>query len=104
MQKRTQRLALDLDKGVWWIEFSEAPFALSKERDRGERGERPDGEEAEEKKAEKKRFDYFSEQKTEVEKVIEGEPPPFAPDLEIDDGKPQPLPSGVRFARIWTGH
>ena len=28
----------------------------------------------------------------------------FVPDEDLDAGKPQVLPGGVSFARIWTGH
>lgn len=102
MQRRTQRIAFDIDKGVWWLEYTEDPFALSKERDKGEEGAKggPASEEEEEKTA----GDLFDEDKTEVERILEGTARTFTPEAELNDGRAHALPSDVRFSRIWTGH
>lgn len=103
MQRRTQRIAMDLDKGVWWIEYTEEPFALSAERATGERGE-ADSDPAEAEEEEFSPFDDDEDGKAEVRRVLEGHARSFTPDAELDAGKPRPLPSGVQFSRVWTGH
>lgn len=40
MQRRTERLSIDLDKGLWWIDYTEDPFAVSSERAQGKSGEK----------------------------------------------------------------
>ena len=42
MYKRTQRIGINIDKGLWWIDFTEDQFALAQERATGTRGEDDD--------------------------------------------------------------
>jgi prepilin-type N-terminal cleavage/methylation domain-containing protein len=100
MQQRTQRVVLDMDKSIWWLEFSTSPFALSKERVRGEEGETAG---SNEKKEEEERS-TFDDEKTEVEALLEGGTANFTADADVDAGKPLPLPGDIKFTRIWTGH
>jgi general secretion pathway protein H len=108
MLQRSQRIVLDLDKQVWWIEFTESPFAIAKEKLSGEEGESAEAmkerlEAAEKKKGRLSEFD--DDGKEEIRAMIEGGNARFfVPDEELDAGKPQVLPGGISFARVWTGH
>lgn len=108
MLQRSQRIVFDIDKGVWWVEFTESPFAVARERLRGEEGESSDAlrERLEEQTTRRSRLSSFDRDgKEEMRRMIEGGLSQFfAPDDELDAGKPQLLPGGVRFSRIWTGH
>ena len=99
MQKRTQRLVIDLDKSLWWIEYSSSPFALSRERQTGDKGTASGA--GEEPKEERSRFD---EEKTEVEALLEGGTASFAADTDIDAGKPVPIPGDIVVRRVWASH
>src|SRR5688572_2694703 len=92
MQKRVQRVAIDIDKGLWWIELSAAPFALSKEKLEGEEGESSDPDE--DKKGKKREFfddDDEDDPRAEVRRVIEGHAKSFVPDDELEAGRPRAL-------------
>lgn len=104
MERRTQRLTIDMDKGLWWIDFTTDPFALSSDLMRGREGEKSD-----DKKAEKpeKRDSFFSAEedaaKKEVEAALEGgKAAAFQTDEEL--GKPRAIPGDVRISKVWTGH
>jgi general secretion pathway protein H len=104
MERRTQRLSIDMDKGLWWIDYTTDPFALSSERDRGPEG----GKSEDKKRAEKEeRSSFFSDEddaaKKEVEAALEGgKAASFSADEEL--GTPRSLPGDVRFSKVWTGH
>lgn len=99
MQQRTQRLVIDIDKSLWWVEYSATPFALSRERLTGEKGASSEGPaEAEDSRS------RFDEEKTEVEALLEGGSASFVADADIDAGKPTRLPGEIVFKKVWTGH
>jgi general secretion pathway protein H len=106
MERRTQRLSIDMDKGLWWIDFTTDPFALASERDRGREGAK--GEEAggkEAKKEEKSIFDDDEDDggRKEVEAALEGgKAASFTMDADL--GPPRSLPGDVKFSKVWTGH
>ncbi|MEQ8278818.1 MAG: prepilin-type N-terminal cleavage/methylation domain-containing protein [Deltaproteobacteria bacterium] len=104
MEKRTQRLGLDLDRQVWWIEFTEDPYALAQERMRGEEGDKRSLEgDGEEQLEELDSFFSNDDDDAEVKRVMEGgKAASFVPDEA--GGKPRPLPGDVRFSKVWTGH
>lgn len=108
MLQRSQRIVFDIDKQVWWVEFTESPFAVAREKLRGEEGETSDEarERLESESAERSRSSSFRDDgKEEMKRMIEGGMSRFfVPDDELDAGKPQLLPGGVHFSRIWTGH
>lgn len=99
MEKRIQRIGFDIDRGVWWLEYTEDMYGLGAELDRGEEGIRP-GEDGD--------FDdddsFFDEEEdAEVKKALEGgKAAAFVPDE--DNAKPIHLPGDVHFESIWTGH
>ena len=99
MEKRLQRIAFDIDRQVWWLEFTNDPYALNQELDRGEEGTRP--EPAEESRRESSFFDEDDD--PEVQKALEGgRAASFSPDGK--SGEPRKLPGEVRFDSVWTGH
>jgi general secretion pathway protein H len=103
MERRTQRLSIDMDKGLWWIDYTTDPFALSAELERGSEGEKED--DKKEEKEEKNSF--FSDEddaaKKEVEAALEGgKAASFSADEEL--GKPRSLPGDIRISKVWTGH
>jgi prepilin-type N-terminal cleavage/methylation domain-containing protein len=124
MQHRTQRLAMDIDKGVIWVEYTESPFALSRERDLGKAGltkeeladqaqlgaagaagsahgrspsgPGPGGSGLAAGLTGDKQKDAF---------ILEaGRAASFTADADIDLGKPAPLPKSIHFGKVWTGH
>ncbi len=98
MEKRIQRIGMDIDKGVWWLEYTEDPYALSKTRSEGEEGHQRQERDAEEPS--RSIFDH--EDSSEVRHAMEGgKAIHFVPDE--GSGAPKPLPSGIRFSKIWTG-
>ncbi len=106
MEKRTQRLALDLDRQIWWIEYTEDPYAIGQERIRGEEGDKRrmdgDGDDADSDSDSDNFFDD-DDPRREVKMVMEGgKNAAFVPDG--DSGQPRPLPGTVVFSKIWTGH
>ncbi len=108
MLQRSQRIVFDIDKQIWWIEFTESPFAVARERLTGEEGESSEEmrERLEAEQRDRGRSSSFGDDgKEEVQRMIEGGMSRFfVPDEDLDAGKPQVLPGGVSFARIWTGH
>lgn len=90
MQRRTQRLAIDLDKGLWWFEYTESPFAISKEKATGEVGEKTGGREEDEDirhrdrvtGKRKKRGKLAEKRIRSVEKMVEGTAARFQPDVD----------------------
>lgn len=126
MRGRTQRLALDIDKNVYWSEYTESPFALAKERDDGQRVDEGDADEprsGDEGRARSSRrggrrpgapapssssgssSGSPSDDKEGVRKILEaGQGGDFKPDTEADAAKPTPLPNGVHIARVYAGH
>lgn len=104
MERRTERLSIDLDKGMFWIDATPEYFALSKERDRGNEGAKL--EEAAKEKEEKK-DSFFDDEtdrgKREVEAILEGgKASMFAPDENF--GEPKAISQDVRITKVWTGH
>ena len=102
MLKRTQRLAMNLDQGLWWIDYTEDRYALSRERAEGEHGKSSD--EVREELEEDSSF-FDDDVDHEVKAAVEGGAAMrFSRDGELDAGKPRPLPKGICFSRAWTGH
>lgn len=118
MNRRTQRLSIDIDKGVYALEFTEDPFALSKELATGNEGDKPDAPDGTGKPGKKKASkglrrladdgdeDFFSDEKSaeelEVKRALEGgKASAFVPDAEA--AEPKSLPSGVKFSKVWAG-
>lgn len=96
MNKRTQRLAMDIDKGLWWIEYTDDPYALAAKLEKGDGSKDEDDDKDE---------DPFADEDmdAEVKNALEGgRAASFRPDGEL--GEPQRLPGEVRFSRILTGH
>lgn len=87
MEKRIQRIAFDLDQHVWWVEFTEDPYALRTQ----EAEEDDDGE-----------LDLDEETPAEIRAALEGNRAArFTPDPAF--GSKLPLPGSVHFGRAWTG-
>lgn len=102
MERRTQRLVLDMDKNTVLLEFTESPFALARERAKGSKGVTPDdpaSADASRDRSSKKKSDSplggFD--------LEAGEGAKFVPDDDSDLGRPFALPSGIRLTRVWTG-
>lgn len=102
MEKRTQRLAMDLDRNVYWVEYTEDAFAIAAERLRGPEGDKRDLEKKE--SAEDRARSFFNaDPSDEVRAVMEGgKASQFRPDEAT--GEPRSLPGDVEFSKIWTGH
>ena len=97
MEKRIQRIAFDIDRNAWWLEFTDDAYSLNTELARGEKGARPDEEEDGDDDDD---FFFDSDTDSEVRKALEGgKAAAFQP-----DGKPRPLVGDVRFEYVWTGH
>ncbi len=104
MEKRIQRIGMDLDKNVWWIEYTEDPFKLAQQRMRGNEGRKrgDDGEFIEEDDDDSSFFDD-GDMDSEVKLALEGgKGSRFVPDEGA--GKPIVLPSDVSFGKVHTGH
>jgi hypothetical protein len=98
MEKRIQRIAMDLDRQLWWLEYTEDPYALGKERLRGDTGAKLNAEGKVEDEDDDSFFDQDADE--EVKKALEGgKAAGFLP-----EGEPRPLPGEVRFTKIHTGH
>jgi hypothetical protein len=108
MLQRTQRIVFDIDHHTWWVEYTDNPFALHRERATGEEGESLEERQSNLEDAVKALEDdtsFESDQERQVKLLVEGGTQMFfVPDADLDFGKPQPLPGGVGFSRIWTGH
>jgi prepilin-type N-terminal cleavage/methylation domain-containing protein len=106
MQNRIQRLAMDIDSGTWWLEYTEDVFRLTEERTEGSSGVQRDDDgnlDLQERREELWR-DLNIDERTdrEVRKALEGG---LASNFQLDDGEARrELPGGVRFSRVWTGH
>lgn len=88
MEKRIQRIAFNLDDHVWWVEFTEDPYALSRLDD--------DADDDDED------LDLDEETPAEVKAALEGSrAASFSPDPNF--GAKLPLPGNVHFGRVWTG-
>jgi general secretion pathway protein H len=97
MEKRIQRIGIDLDQQVWWIEFTEDPYTIAAEKLRGKGGAKQEAEEKEEERWPDEDRDE------ELELALEGgQSARFVPDAEL--GPPRPLEGDVRFSKVWTGH
>ncbi len=102
MEKRIQRIGMDLDRNVWWIEYTEDPFKLAQERLRGDEGEKRDDEGK--VVGEDDDSDFFDDDvDSEVKAALEGgKASSFVPDS--DAGKPRRLSGDIRFGKVQTGH
>lgn len=102
MEKRTQRIGMDIDKGLWWIEYTDDRYALAKERMTGNTGAQP-SEQDEEGRVETidDFFSSFEEPDAEVKMAMQGATR-FMPDP--GGGEPRTLPGDIRFSKVWTGH
>ncbi len=100
MEKRMQRIAMDLDQGTWWIEYTQDPYALSKDRLRGSAGAEAEKDRREEIED---RYNFDRDVDKNVKAAMEGGlSAQFGPDPE--GGGPRALPGDVSFGRVWTGH
>lgn len=102
MEKRIQRIGMDLDRNLWWIEYTEDPFTLSSERLRGNEGQKRD----EDGKVidEEDDSSFFDDDvDKDVKLALEGgKSSRFVPDP--DAGEPHPLSGDIRFGKVQTGH
>jgi len=103
MQNRIQRLAMNIDEGEWWLEFTTDPFAISEQRIEGEVGARVD----EDGKLQRSDddfddFDFDRDTDPEVRRALEGGR--AAGFTREEDSEVRKLPRGIQFSRIWTGH
>lgn len=110
MARHTERLSLDLDKGLIWLDFTEDTYSLARERHEGREGVKSDAVGEDDAKAAKKkeRDSFFSDEKDaekeEVKIALEGgKAVQFAPDVEAMD-RPKALPSDIRISKVWSGH
>lgn len=88
MEKRIQRMVFNLDDHVWWVEFTEDPYAL-----RASDGDDDDDEDE---------LDFDDETPEEVKRALRGSrAATFTPDPRF--GKKSPLPGTIHFGRAWTG-
>lgn len=93
MEKRMQRIAFNLDDHVWWVEYTEDPYALNVER--LAKADRPNDLDDEE---------LFLDDDTpeEIRAALKGsQAASFSPDPSF--GAKMPLPGDVHFGRAWTG-
>lgn len=112
MARHTERLSLDLDKGLFWLDYTEDQFTVAREREAGREGAKNTslaeaGEPGERRKDEDDE-DFFADDaedgKAEVLAALEGgKAIAFQADIEIFQ-TPDALPSDVRISKVWTGH
>jgi general secretion pathway protein H len=109
MEKRTQRMGFDMSKGLWWIDFTDDPYAIDRERARGKSGaDSPDEKlEKSEKSGKAESLDEVfasaEDPEAEVKQAMEGgKASAFVPDDEA--GGPRRLPGNIAFSKVWTGH
>ncbi len=104
MQKRTERMGFDINKGLWWIDYTDDPYALARERTTGKSGaESPDDKKPAKAQTLDELFEKADDPETEVKQAMAGgKASAFAGDEEA--GPPRNLPSGVSFSKVWTGH
>lgn len=100
MLRRTQRIAFDLDQGLWWVEYTESPFALSAEKKSAEAAKK-----AAEAGGDSKltAADDDEELDDVAIAMAGGQAAPFQTDDPDEVGKPHTLPSGIRLGKVWTG-
>ena len=100
MEKRIQRIGFDIDRSVWWLEYTDDPYGLNAQLARGEEGAKRD-EEGNILKADDDNDLFFdSDTDEEIKRALEGgRAASFVP-----DGKPRSLPGDVNFDSVWTGH
>ena len=105
MLKRTQRIVMDIDKGLWWVEFNEDRFALTQTRAEGTKGATSKDENKEPSIFDDDSDSIFDEEvDQEVKKAMGGAKlANFTADDEAGGGR-QALPNGICFSRIWTEH
>lgn len=106
MQNRIQRLAMDLDSGQWWLEYTEDPFKVQQERVKGTSGLKRDEEGTIDDSDEREQLwrDLNIDERTDVEvrKALEGG---RASSFQPEEGQDRrELPGDVSFSRVWTGH
>ncbi len=93
MEKRTQRIAFDLDEHQWWVEYTEDPYTLDPSQLGGER-ERGRGRDRD------LRLDDDAPE--ELRQALEGgRAATFTPDPAFPAR--MTLPGRVHFGRTWTG-
>ena len=103
MEKRIQRIGMDLDQHVWWVEYTEDPFALSQERLRGDEGLKRDEEGNLKKDDDDDSFFFDDDDDEEVKRALEGgKAAAFKPDEAA--GEPFALPGDVQFVKVHAGH
>ena len=100
MEKRIQRIGFDLDRHIWWLEYTDDPYGLNVELDRGEEGTRPD---SNDEPSSRRSSIFDDDADEEVKKALEGgRSASFVPDSA--SGKPRKLTGDVEFESVWTGH
>lgn len=97
MLRRSERLAIDLDQGTWWMEANESPFALSRERVGGTRGESSTETKAREDK------DLGRDRDEDGLPSEAGLARGFVAE-EDELGEPRAIPKGLSVSRVWTAH
>jgi general secretion pathway protein H len=109
MEKRTQRMAFDIGKGLWWIDYTDDPYAFDRERATGHSGaDSPAEGDEKEKGGEKAQsldeiFERSEDPADEVKQAMEGgKSSAFVADEA--SGPPRRLPGNVSFSKVWTGH
>lgn len=99
MLRRSERIAIDLDQGTWWMEMSASPFALSRELAEGTRGETSAESQAKlDKESGRDRHRDDDELPSEAG---------MARGFQVEEeelGKPRKIPSGLSVSRVWTAH
>ncbi len=106
MQNRIQRIAMNIDTGEWWLEYTEGEFAVRRERAEGTKGAMLDEEgnivyAGEEDVRDELRLD--DEMDGELRRALEGG---LGARFQREEGEKEPneLPGSVKFSRVWTGH
>jgi general secretion pathway protein H len=103
MEKRIQRIGMDLDKHVWWIEYTDDPFTLAQERLQGDEGAKRDEDGKIIRDDDDDRFFFDDDDDSEVKAALEGgKAASFVPDEAA--GEPKSLPGDIRFGKVHTGH
>jgi hypothetical protein len=103
MEKRTQRLSFDIGKGLWWIDYTEDPYAIDRERARGNTGDESREEDEEKLSSLDELFERSDDPSEEVKQAMAGgKAMAFSPDEGA--GGPRRLPGSVSFSKVWTGH
>ena len=100
MQKRIQRIGFDLDRQLWWLEYTDDPYGLANELARGEEGEKRDDTG---QKIEDSDSIFDSDEDERVKKALEGGKG-AAFQADGDSNKPYKLPGDIEFDSVWTGH